>query len=170
MDNIIVWWPGGWTPNKSIYELFGWFWVAYTLKLLKPSGASLASLGVLSSRTWCLNTWTSGNITKIAQGCQPLILNHDTIPYQWFQALFRCRNATLNISMGFNHIYPYMDCVKHKYICASVLFKNEEKLHTYLFWGYPSLLGVWLPDYKLYLATRSLLKASTFLSTLKRWR
>ncbi len=45
-----------------------WFWVAYTLKLLKPSGASLASLGV----------------TKIAQGCQSatrLILNHDTIPY-----------------------------------------------------------------------------------------
>ncbi len=45
-------------------------YTAYTLKLLKPLGASLASLGVLS--------------TKIAEGCQPgtrLILNHDTIPY-----------------------------------------------------------------------------------------
>ena len=61
-----------------MYELFWWFWVAYTLKLLKPWGASLASLGVLSNI-----------FTKIAQGCQPgtrwagtrLILNHDTIPY-----------------------------------------------------------------------------------------
>ncbi len=53
-----------------MYEIFWWFWVAYTLKLLKPSDASLASLGILS--------------TKIVQGCQPgtcLILNHDTIPY-----------------------------------------------------------------------------------------
>ncbi len=41
------------------------------LKLLEPSGAGLAPLGILSN-------------TKIAQGCQPgtrLILNHDTIPY-----------------------------------------------------------------------------------------
>ncbi len=66
---------GGWTRNRSMYELFLWFGIADSLKLLKPSGAGVASLGILSNSTWC---------TKIAQGCQPgtrLILNHDTIPY-----------------------------------------------------------------------------------------
>ncbi len=29
----LVLWPGGWTPNKSMYELFWWFWVAYTTGL-----------------------------------------------------------------------------------------------------------------------------------------
>ncbi len=83
-----------------MYELFGGFLVAYTLKLLKPSGASLVSLGILSSTTWCLNTSGPSTETapergvevtgypaifkKIAQWCQPgtrLILDHDTIPY-----------------------------------------------------------------------------------------
>ncbi len=53
--------------------------IAYTLKLLKPLGAGLAPLGILRN-----TTWTSGDITKIAQGCQAgtrLILNHETIPY-----------------------------------------------------------------------------------------
>ncbi len=93
-----------------MYELFWWFWVDYTLKLLKPSGDSLASLAFWvappdvrtpqdprlrqflwksalwqnSSREGGRGDWTSDNITKIAQGCQPgtrLILNYDTIPY-----------------------------------------------------------------------------------------
>ena len=33
---------------------------------------------------------------------------------QCFQSLFGCSIATLNFSMGFNIIAPYMDCVTHK--------------------------------------------------------
>ncbi len=76
-SSLIVWWPGGWTPNQSMYELFWWFLIDYTLKLLKPSGASLASLGILSSTTWC----PTGRPAILQNYSTRLILNHDTIPY-----------------------------------------------------------------------------------------
>ncbi len=41
---------------------------------------------------------------------------------QWFQSLFRCKIATLNFSMGINIMSPYMDCVTHTWICASVSY------------------------------------------------
>ena len=42
------------------------------------------------------------------------LLNCPITLYHWFQSLFRCRIATLNFSMGFNIISPYMDCVTNK--------------------------------------------------------
>ncbi len=36
------------------------------------------------------------------------------LKFQWFPSLFMCRIATLNFSMGFNIISPYMNCVTHK--------------------------------------------------------
>ncbi len=65
---------------------------------------------------YCLVIFHAHDTANILNSMQAVFFYFSALDLscQWFQSLFRCRIATLNFSMGFNIVAPYMDCVTHK--------------------------------------------------------
>ena len=89
-----------------LYQFFGnfmkhWFNgdLGFFARYLSPRGLEITKNLTLTYRAKAVSKYVKQSKAK---------------PGQWFQALFRCRIATANFSMGFIIISPYTDCVTHK--------------------------------------------------------
>ncbi len=122
----------GWDPKQEYVWTFYEFWVADTLKLLKPSDAGLAHLGILSNITWCLNisapsAETISPALKTAPERGVEVTGHQAI----LQKLLK----------GASPAPAWF------WIMTPSLIQKWKETSYIPYFGVPPVLGVWLPDY-----------------------